>query len=64
MEEIISKAATLLNQADSIMTKAAYVLPLYQKPTFLAVQNRFVNMRDNATNVGPAYNTGDWGLKK
>lgn len=59
-----SKAATLLNQADSIMTKAAYVLPLYQKPTFLAVQNRFVNMRDNATNVGPAYNTGEWGLKK
>ncbi|MCW7941579.1 ABC transporter substrate-binding protein [Streptomyces hygroscopicus] len=59
-----TKAATLLNQADSIMVKDAYVLPLYQKPTFLAVQSRFVNMRDNATNVGPPYNTAEWGLKK
>ncbi|MFI6492429.1 hypothetical protein [Streptomyces sp. NPDC050564] len=46
------------------MVKDAYVLPLYQKPTVLAVQTRFVNMRDNATNVGPPYNTAEWGLKK
>jgi peptide/nickel transport system substrate-binding protein len=59
-----AKAASLLNQADAIMVKDAYVLPLYQKPTFLAVQNRFVNMRDNATNVGPPYNVAEWGLKK
>ncbi|MER6979539.1 ABC transporter family substrate-binding protein [Streptomyces carpinensis] len=59
-----SKAASLLNQADKIMVDDAYVLPLYQKPTFLAVQTRFVNMRDNATNVGPPYNTAEWGLKK
>jgi peptide/nickel transport system substrate-binding protein len=59
-----SKAAALLNQADKIMADAAYVLPLYQKPTFLAVQTRFVNMRNNSTNVGPPYNTAEWGLKK
>ncbi|MEU6217553.1 ABC transporter family substrate-binding protein [Streptomyces sp. NPDC047022] len=59
-----AKAANLLNQADTLMVKDAYVLPLYQKPTFLAVQKRFVNMRDNATNVGPPYNVGEWGLKK
>ncbi|MEU6575192.1 ABC transporter family substrate-binding protein [Streptomyces sp. NPDC046805] len=59
-----AKAAQLLNQADKIMVDAAYVLPLYQKPTFLAVQKRFVNMRNNATLVGPPYNTGEWGLKK
>ena len=59
-----AKAATLLNQADGLMVQDAYVLPLYQKPTFLAVQTRFVNMRDNATNVGPPYNTAEWGLKK
>ena len=59
-----TKAAALLNQADKIMVNDAYVLPLYQKPTFLAVQTRFVNMRDNATNVGPPYNTVQWGLKK
>ncbi|MFC7258635.1 ABC transporter family substrate-binding protein [Streptomyces lutosisoli] len=59
-----TKAAALLNQADSIMVNDAYVLPLYQKPTFLAVQTRFVNMRNNSTNVGPPYNTAEWGLKK
>ncbi|WP_129310963.1 ABC transporter family substrate-binding protein [Streptomyces sp. L2] len=59
-----AKAAQLLDQADQIMVDDAYVLPLYQKPTFLAVQTRFVNMRNNSTNVGPAYNTGEWGLKK
>ncbi|MEU6388393.1 ABC transporter family substrate-binding protein [Streptomyces sp. NPDC046939] len=59
-----AKAASLLNQADKIMVDDAYVLPLYQKPTLLAVQTRFVNMRDNATNVGPPYNTAEWGLKK
>jgi len=58
------KAASLLNQADKILTDAAYVLPLYQKPSFLAVQTRWVNMRDNATNVGPPYNVAEWGLKK
>ncbi|OIJ95992.1 ABC transporter family substrate-binding protein [Streptomyces colonosanans] len=59
-----TKAASLLNQADALMAKDAYVLPLYQKPTFLAVQTRWVNMRDNATNVGPPYNIAEWGLKK
>ncbi|NEB77841.1 ABC transporter family substrate-binding protein [Streptomyces sp. SID14478] len=59
-----AKAAGLLNQADKLMVDDAYVLPLYQKPTLLAVQTRFVNMRDNATNVGPPYNTAEWGLKK
>ncbi|NUR01450.1 MAG: ABC transporter family substrate-binding protein [Streptomyces sp.] len=57
-------AASLLNQADQIMVNDAYVLPLYQKPTFLAVQTRFANMRNNSTNVGPPYNAGEWGLKK
>ncbi|MGW3493000.1 ABC transporter family substrate-binding protein [Streptomyces sp. NPDC001020] len=59
-----TKAGALLNQADALMVKDAYVLPLYQKPTFLAVQTRFLNMRDNATNVGPPYNVAEWGLKK
>jgi peptide/nickel transport system substrate-binding protein len=30
----------------------------------MAVQTRFVNMRNNATNVGPPYNVAEWGLKK
>ncbi|MCX3062211.1 ABC transporter family substrate-binding protein [Streptomyces beihaiensis] len=59
-----AKAMSMLNQADKIMTDDAYVLPLYQKPTFFAVQDRFVGMRDNATIVGPPYNVQDWGLAK
>jgi peptide/nickel transport system substrate-binding protein len=46
------------------MSKDAYVLPLYQKPTFLAFKTGVVNLRDNATSVGPPYNVGEWGPGK
>lgn len=57
-----SKATQDVNDADKIMSKDAYVLPLYQKPTFLAVYKNMVNIRDNATAVGPPYNDQDWGI--
>jgi peptide/nickel transport system substrate-binding protein len=53
----------LLNQADAIMAADASVLPLYQKPVFLAVDNKFVNIRNNANLSGPAYNIQEWGQK-
>jgi peptide/nickel transport system substrate-binding protein len=56
-------AASLDNQADSIISQDAYTLPLYQKPTFLAVYNNWVNIRDNATGQGPPYNAAEWGSK-
>jgi len=52
-----------LNAADKQISADAYTLPLYQKPTFLAYYNNIVNLRDNATNVGPSYNAGNWGFK-
>lgn len=58
-----TEAADLLNKADEIMTKEAYVLPLFQKPTFLAVSKDYINIRDNATNAGPTYNIGEWGMR-
>jgi peptide/nickel transport system substrate-binding protein len=58
-----AKAAETLNQADQIMSDDAYVLPLFQKPTLLAVNGRFVNIRDNATSFGPTYNVQEWGLR-
>jgi len=58
-----TKAIDLLNQADQIMTDDAYVLPLFQKPTFLAVYSQFSNIRDNATSSGPPYNVQEWGLR-
>jgi peptide/nickel transport system substrate-binding protein len=52
-----------LNQADDQISKDAYTLPLYQKPTLLAYVNKWGNIRDNATSVGPPYNVQEWGLK-
>ncbi|GIJ51060.1 hypothetical protein Val02_79460 [Virgisporangium aliadipatigenens] len=58
-----TKMRELFNQADEIMAKEAYVLPLYQKPVFLAVYGDYINIRNNPTNVGPTYNIEEWGLK-
>ena len=51
----------LLNQADEMMAKDAYVLPLFQKPTFIAVYSDFVNIRHqpDAARVS-TYNIQDW----
>jgi peptide/nickel transport system substrate-binding protein len=58
-----TQQAADFNAADTIMADDAYVLPLYQKPVFLAASAQFVNIRNNATSVGPSYNIQDWGLK-
>jgi peptide/nickel transport system substrate-binding protein len=58
-----SKGIDLLNQADEVMSKDYYVVPLFQKPTFLAVYSQFANVRDNPTSVSPAYNLQEWGVR-
>jgi peptide/nickel transport system substrate-binding protein len=57
------KVRELLNKAAEIMAREAYVLPLFQKPIYLAVYNEYVNIRNNATNAGQTYNIEEWGLK-
>lgn len=57
-----AQALDLLNAADQLLTNDAVVLPMFQKPTFLAVNNNVVGIRDNATNAGPAYSQKGWGL--
>ena len=52
-----------VNKADAQISKDAYTLPLYQKPTLIAYYPNLVNVRDNATTMGPTYNIRDWGLK-
>ncbi|ATY14643.1 ABC transporter substrate-binding protein [Amycolatopsis sp. AA4] len=59
-----TKAADLLNQADQIMSEDAYVLPLYQKPTFIASSDKIANIRNNSTLDGPVYNMAEWGIRK
>jgi peptide/nickel transport system substrate-binding protein len=58
-----SFAKEALNQADRRMTKDAYVLPLYQKPTFVALYDNIVNVRENPSQDGPPYNVAKWGLR-
>jgi peptide/nickel transport system substrate-binding protein len=57
------KAIDELNQADQLLSNDAYVLPLFQKPTFLAVYSNIANIRDNATATGPPYNVQEWGIR-
>ncbi|MFB9729975.1 ABC transporter family substrate-binding protein [Haloechinothrix salitolerans] len=59
-----SVATEKLNEADKIMSEDAYVLPLYQKPTFIATHNNVANVRNNSTLDGPLYNVAEWGLRQ
>ena len=38
-------------------------IPLYAKPTYLAVRNTFAGVHDNATQEGPFWNANLWGQK-
>ncbi|MBW3556971.1 MAG: ABC transporter family substrate-binding protein [Actinobacteria bacterium] len=58
------KQLELADQEDVIMWKDLPNLPLYQKPTFLGVRNKFVNVKDNTTNEGPFWNSQTFGLRK
>jgi peptide/nickel transport system substrate-binding protein len=57
------KSAELGNQIDAQITADMPTIPLYTKPTFLAVRNTFTNIKDNATNEGPFFATATWGQK-
>ena len=57
-----AKAFDLINKANELMVADAYVLPLFQRETFLVVNKQYTNLRPNPTNHGPVYNIGVWGL--
>ncbi|GIF26520.1 peptide/nickel transport system substrate-binding protein [Actinoplanes tereljensis] len=58
-----AKGADLLNQADALMAKDYYVLPLFQRANFMVSKSDYVNIRPNSTSTGPTFNTEEWGLK-
>jgi peptide/nickel transport system substrate-binding protein len=58
-----AKARDDMDKADVALTADAYNLPLFQKPTYLASYSNIVNIRDNATSVGPPYNVQEWGIR-
>jgi peptide/nickel transport system substrate-binding protein len=57
-----ARGAELLNQANELMAQDYYVLPLFQRPTYIVVRSDYRNIRDNATSTGPTYNMQEWGL--
>jgi peptide/nickel transport system substrate-binding protein len=56
-------ANDLLNQADKIMVEDNVIMPLFQKPMFLATGVNVIGIRPNGTQSGPAYNVAEWGLR-
>jgi len=51
------------NQLDAILWDEMVVLPLYQKPTFIANTSNAVGIEDNSSNEGPFWNSQVWGVK-
>ena len=58
-----ARSAELGNQIDQQLTADMATIPLYAKPTYLAVRDRFANVGDNATQEGPFWNSGLWAQK-
>jgi len=58
------QATALWNQADKQLWSDAFTLPLYQKPTYIAYNKQIQGAHDNATSVGPLWNTETWSLKQ
>jgi glutathione transport system substrate-binding protein len=58
-----AKSAELGNQIDQQITADMATIPLYAKPTYLAVRNTFAGVHDNATQEGPFWNANLWGQK-
>jgi peptide/nickel transport system substrate-binding protein len=59
----LAAARDKLNEAGRILAEDSYVLPLYQKPTFIAAQDNVANVRNNSSLDGPTYNVEEWGLR-
>ena len=56
--------AALMNRADELLSIDIPVIPLYQKPTFLAYNTKLHNMIDNSTAEGFAWNADEWWIEE
>jgi peptide/nickel transport system substrate-binding protein len=59
-----TKRTAAFNAIDKLIWDGMATIPLYQKPTFIAYSDKYVNIGDNASSEGPFWNVGQWGLKK
>lgn len=54
----------LINQADQHVVDDVFMIPLYQKPSMIAYDAKYGNVRDNPSISGPTYNIQEWGLRR
>jgi len=52
--------AALYNQADDLIAESVPVVPLYQKPVYLAWSDGFAGFENNTTQWGPTWNVERW----
>jgi len=57
-----AERAATYNEADALMADDLPVLPLYQKPTYFAWNERISGPKENPTQAGPTWNAGEWFL--
>jgi peptide/nickel transport system substrate-binding protein len=57
-------AVALSQQIDKLLWKDMVSVPLYQKPTLLAYDERYANIVDNTSADGPFFNAAAWGLAR
>ncbi|WP_025273534.1 ABC transporter family substrate-binding protein [Haloglycomyces albus] len=61
--EDLDKAAELSNEAVELATDEAYVLPIFDAPDAIMVNEDLVNVRDNwASSLRALYNMAEWGI--
>ncbi len=58
-----TKVAAIGNQIDQILWNDMVTIPLYQKPTYIAVKSTYGNIVDNSSEDSPFWNVAQWGLK-
>jgi peptide/nickel transport system substrate-binding protein len=58
-----SRQAADANAVDNLLWEQMATIPLYQKPTLLAYDSSLENVRNNASQSGPLWNSDDWTLE-
>lgn len=53
----------LTAQADQLLWKNMFTLPLYQVPSILAYSSKYGGIQDNTTTFGPLWNSDTWTVK-
>jgi peptide/nickel transport system substrate-binding protein len=59
-----AERAASLNEADALMSQDIPTIPLYQKPTILAYNNKVHGMEDNPTQESFTWNIAEWWIEQ